>query len=169
MTTHFHIIYHTQPGEKLVLEFLNAHAKKTETELTTSDGQHWQTRVDFSNDCVGITLNYRYILQNERGDVLRREAEKQHTLTPNHEDELHVVDSWLDTQFEPALLTTAFSKCVFAESRQSITSATKSNISVRAVEPPKDYEWALCGSSTHLGKWNPKQAAGLKRCGAHSD
>lgn len=167
MTIHFHIIYHTQPGEKLVLEFLNANAKKTETELTTSDGQHWQTRVEFSNDCVGITLNYRYILQNERGDVLRREAEKQHTLTPNHEDELHVVDSWLDTQFEPALLTTAFSKCVFAESRQSITSATKSKISVRAVEPPKDYEWALCGSSTHLGKWNPKQAAGLKRCGAH--
>ena len=172
MKLSFSIDYHAVWGEQLYLtgniaelgDFDFGRALRMENK----GGSLWAQEIEVSK--APASINYRYIIKNDAGQITRGENGVDHVLsvapaTVRSRAKMRVYDSWHEKGDETPYFSSAFTDCICNRGANRDKADTlKSGMVVLSVIAPTvkpDETLAICGGIDSLGNWDPKKAQRL--------
>lgn len=165
----FHIEYHTQAGEQLVMHYTTPRGEATRLPLSTEDHNNWTCALALPAEEGEI--NYHYAVESAAGETLRTEGREARRIVAGQRSRLFVHDAWVERPVPAFYKHSAFTLCVFARRMALPVSGRLLSCSrfllMRAPEPPEGWRWAVSGASEHLGRWHTDHLLYLQRTGLY--
>ena len=164
----FHINYHTQWGESLLVHYAIDNEQPSDIALTTHDGVHWHGSIAIAPESQ--TIRHTYCVATEDGRIHRRESNHWRLFHINHRSRICFSDVWMEHQpsalFHRSIFTSkSMLHCRHNESAHPLLTAPYLLI-VTAPPLPDGHTWAIAGSTVALGKWQENQALQMQRISA---
>ena len=156
----FHLHYRTRFGEYIALTGLPGHAQLRLD--YQEEGHHAQT-IELAD--APEAIEYRYVLTNDRGEILQQEGPGMRQLNTGGASHLVLRDAWRpDHHPDHPLYTSAFTEVIFApETDDEEAAGPAGGIEFRLRQPriERGESYFLTGNTEALGNWDTNKAVSL--------
>jgi len=160
----FSIIYKTEWGQGLHVDYsVCGHAGGT-LDMATADGQCWQATLEVPAGTEEVAYAYR--VSGAGHPCLRAEKPLVRRVRLSHKTRLLLADAWHESPMADVLSRSAFTQCVYRPQALAHVDAPF-RLVVHAVPPPKGFRWGVAGSTPSLGEWRPEAIRMLARTGCY--
>lgn len=159
MILSFNIEYRTNWGEELKIAGLLPES----VSMHTTDGIYWTAEVELDVPEEGLTVHYRYQLE-QNGIVSRKEWDNFKRclfLSGIPKKKYKIIDCWKNIPEQSYFFSSAFTEALLARpERESFEQNCKKGLIIKAFSPriSKDYCLAICGNQKLLGNWDTEKA-----------
>lgn len=162
MKLRFVVDYRTRWGQQLYLcgssQELGKWNEEKAIKMQPASGERWEAEVIIKGSA---NFSYKYFLKEESGYVEWEFGDPRNAGVPGHFNEFHFRDFWRPNKaMENTLYTSPFAKSFFHRDRtEGVASIYESGsgyirLQIRAPRVGKEYQMAVLGSSSALGKWS---------------
>lgn len=159
----FHILYRTEWGERLCIDYIADAKAEQRLPMDTADGYLWTAQLEVPNGTEALYYNYCVVRDSEV--PFRKERCCRHLCIAKRTS-LLLDDCWEDDSVHPALRRKAFEDCIFRPNRlEELTSPYR--LTLKAPPAPDGWHWAIVGESKQLGAWKPEKNKRLLRTGVY--
>ncbi|MFY1045075.1 4-alpha-glucanotransferase [Chryseobacterium sp. GP-SGM7] len=162
MKLYFNIEYHTKPGEKLELIIDEKDSASRNHMMFHTENGLWKCEVDFFSK----SIEYKYQLKDEKGNVLRDEFVQHQLSFPHNYKEFLIFDEWNSKNFPENYLNNKILKNKLNQFSPQKTSVLKKHTHLFRIEAPvynPDWEIILIGNVASLGNWSYENSVHLSQ------
>ncbi len=162
MKLYFSINFGTRVGQRLVLRLYDEKNEHRDHNLTYSENNNWITEIDYFSK----SIQYKYLLVSEQGDVLDEEIPSHNLILPNSFKEFVIFDQWNLKNFPENYLTNKILHNRLQGFKPEKLSVVKKQTHLFRIEAPLYHpNWTLVmiGNVDALGNWDAEKAVELKQ------
>lgn len=164
MKIFFQIEYRTVWGEEVYIR-IQQQGKEEAVSMLTANGIYWKKEIDVKGD-----FTYSYCIFCNGNEVRKEWGMVPRTIQSDNDERTFIMnDAWRDIPQQSYYYSSAFTECIYRQSKKKKTSETLYSKNIRlivAAPQLKDGQsLAICGNQKELGDWDPLHAVVLHKNG----
>ncbi|WP_265427637.1 4-alpha-glucanotransferase [Chryseobacterium sp. YIM B08800] len=162
MKLYFNIEYHAKPGERLELIISEKDSAVRSYMMFHTENGLWKCEVDFFSK----SIDYKYQLKDERGNILREEFVLHHLSFPHNYKEFLIFDEWNSKNFPENYLNNKILRNKLSQLVPRKISVLKKHTHLFRIEAPvynPNWEIVLIGNTLSLGNWSYENSIHLSQ------